>query len=402
MGYKQQVPEGVQDYLAAECYNKRIVEEKIRERFLLCGYDEIETPMFEYCDVFANGIGSIRQEKMIKFFDQQGRILALRPDITMPIARMAATKLADFPQRLFYIGNAFGYDNSVHGVQKEFTQAGVECIGIPGVAADAEMIALAIQSLLNAGLDNFQIDIGQVEFFKGLMEEADLNREESETLREALDRKDMLGMELVLRDKPLSSGLKERIMQLAMLYGGEEVLGEAYDFSAHPRCRSAVEHLKRVYALLEAFSLSQYVSIDFGMIKSIDYYTGVIFRGITDDLGYPLLAGGRYDTLMGSFGREACAIGFAIGLKRVLVALQRQGRLSELPLLDAVVGGVSEAEVFSHMERLRAQKKRVASAFGLDANALSRYACGRAKQAVYVDEHGCVTVCAPQQQEGTE
>ncbi|MGI6169409.1 MAG: ATP phosphoribosyltransferase regulatory subunit, partial [Christensenellales bacterium] len=248
MDFKQYIPEGVQDYLPMECYNKREVERIFRRRFRSCGYLEVETPMFEHYEVFGNGIGSVRQEKMIKFFDQQGRILSLRPDITMPIARMVATKKMDLPARLCYVGNAFGYDNTVYGEQKEFTQAGVECIGFPGEEADAELIATAILALKDVGLTNFQMDIGQVEFFKGLMEEAGLGYEESKLLLEAVDRKDAIAMELLLRDKPLSEKLKQRIMQLTTLYGGEEVFAVADEFSAHPVCRGAVEYLRKVYS----------------------------------------------------------------------------------------------------------------------------------------------------------
>ena len=152
MSYRNYVPEGVQDYLPQECYNKKQVEDLMRRRFLRCGYHEIETPMFEYYDVFSDGIGSVRQEKMIKFFDNLGRILTLRPDITMPISRVVSTRMrnAKLPLRLCYVGQAFGYDTTGYIEQKEFTQAGIELMGESSVSADAEVIYMAIQSLLDS------------------------------------------------------------------------------------------------------------------------------------------------------------------------------------------------------------------------------------------------------------
>lgn len=385
MDLKTYVPQGVQDFLPQECYNKRKIENKLRERFMKCGYFEIETPTFEFYDVFSSGAGSVRQEKMIKFFDDKGRILSLRPDITMPIARVVATKMPEIPSRVCYVGNAFGYDNSTYGTQREFTQAGVECFGVVGAIADAEIIATAIDSLRDIGLENFLIDIGQVEFFKGLMEEAGLSAKESDDIHVFIEKKDMLSLELLLKHKPLSNRLKKCIMELTTLYGGFDVLNRAYNMSSHPRCRSAVDHLKEVCDILKKCGYGDYLSIDLGMLKSFNYYTGIIFRGITEDLSFSLLAGGRYDTLIESFGKSVCAMGFAIGIKRVMIALERQNKLCEIPLLDAVVSTGGDINLcFKYIGQLRESGYRVENALCMPEHQLVEYARGKALCAVYI------------------
>ena len=167
--YKKHVPDGVEDCLPAECYIKRNIEGTLRRMFILSGFEEIETPTYEFFDVFQSGVGSYIQESMIKFVDTKGRILVLRPDITVPIARVAATKLSikDQTKRLFYIQNSYATAEPAFGKAGEFTQAGIELIGQSRYQADAEVIAMAIKSLEAAGLTNFTIDIGQVGFFQG-------------------------------------------------------------------------------------------------------------------------------------------------------------------------------------------------------------------------------------------
>ena len=335
----------------------------MRRRFLRCGYHEIETPMFEYYDVFSEGIGSVRQEKMIKFFDNHGRILALRPDITMPISRVVSTRMRNskLPLRLCYISQAFGDDNSVNIEQKEFTQAGIELMGESSVSADAEVIWMAIQSLLDVGLERFQIVIGQVDFFKGLMEEIGLEQEKAEQLRLYLDRKNMLDAEMLLRDEAVSGSVRRRISQIATLFGERDVLETAKTISAYPRCRAAVKNLEEVYDILSKCGFEKYLSIDLGMLKDLNYYSGIIFRGVIDDLGHSLLAGGRYDALCETFGRDLPATGFAIGIKRVLVSLENQKKIKELPVSDIIVGFHPSAcpAAFQYAEELRRQNNNV-------------------------------------------
>lgn len=360
---KFSLPDGVQDYLPDECYNKRRIEDKIRKIFYLSGYNEIETPVIEFFDVFAGVKPSIDQEQMFKLIDPKGRILVLRPDITMPIARVIGTKMANnpLPLKLFYLGNVYRYGEFQAGKQCEVAQAGMELLGVNGPEADAEVIAMAIQLFIDLGLDEFQIDIGQVEFFKGLLEEAGVAEQEAEEIRNLIDHKNMLALEAVLKKLPISEHVKNAIYRLPQLYGNNQILKEAMKISHSPRCRAALENIYQVYEILKDYGFDRYVTFDLGMVQSFNFYTGIIFRGITKELGYPVCGGGRYDRLVSEFGRDLPATGFAVGIKRLLIALERQGKLEEIPRVDVLVvaehGQMSKAYKF--VQQLKSENKRV-------------------------------------------
>lgn len=387
--YKMYIPEGVQDFLPAECYNKTHVEQSIRKCFFENGYNEVDTPTFEYFDVFAKGIGAVRQEAMFKFFDHQGRILVLRPDITMPIARMVSTQMKDQapPLRLFYVGNAYGYESAFSKEQKEFTQAGVELLGIPGASADAEVIALAIEALRGCGLSQFELELGQVEFFKGLMEEAGLPDELVEPVREAIHEKNTLSVEMILRETSVHQSLQQRIRELPMLFGGIEVLERARKFTSNQRALDALDNLEQIYALLSGFGLNDYVSIDLGLLHSIDYYSGIVFRGITPGLGSPLLSGGRYDSLLEEFSRPMPATGFALGIKRTLIALEKQGALQLLPEINVVISATPDKAALAYREKeyLCREGMRVILALDLDEAQLKLYADSLGARALFYE-----------------
>lgn len=360
------VPDGVQDMLPVECYNKRIVEENLRQVFFLSGYDEVETPGFEFQEIFVDDSGENTRKDGIKFIDKDGEVLVLRPELTTPIARMAARKIQRFPARLFYICNAYGNENAYYSSQREFAQAGIELLGEADASADAEVIAVAIDSLKRAGIENFRMEIGQVEFFKGLMEESGLTSEESEELRLLVDQKNDLAIELFLRNRSaendaLAENVEELIRRLPTLYGGAEVFDQAAALSSATRCQLAIENLKEIYGILKDMGLEEWVSVDFGMLQSIDYYSGLIFKGYCTGLGFSIISGGRYDKLLGRFGKDMGATGFALGIKRLLLGLEQQQKLKDLPGIDWVLSGALEKrkEVFQKMQELRCQGKRV-------------------------------------------
>ncbi len=385
--YKRQIPKGVQDTLPLECYHKRRLEERVMRVFYEAGCDEIETPTLEYYDVFASGIGAVRQEKVQKFFDENGRILVLRPDITMPIARLAATRLYDGrPLRLCYRGNAFGTDDAFYAEQREFTQTGVELLGVKGTAADAELIAIAIEALRAAGITDYLIELGQVEFFKGLMEEAGIGAADADRLRAYVDEKNLLEVEMCLRSLDVDERVRERVLRLTNLYGGTEVFDEALTFSDHPRCRAAVANLKEVYDALCDFGLNENVCIDFGMLQSLDYYSGMVFKGVSERIGQPIISGGRYDHLVADFGKNIPATGFSMNVKRMLVALDRQGMLQDTLCIDVVVGAQTSlrAEAYHQAMALMRQGLRVILALHLDEEELQRYAQEQSARALYL------------------
>ena len=199
----RQIPEGMQDTLPGECRQKRRVEAALRALFARDGFFEVQTPALEYCDAFTGGASGVAPERMYKTFDKQGRVLAVRPDSTTPVMRMVATRMQDapLPLRLCYVQDVLEYPARPNPRFSQATQAGVELLGESSPEADAEVIALAVRSLLEAGLRSFQIDIGQVGFFKGLMEEAGLSAQETERLRGYVEEKNMLAIELMLGER---------------------------------------------------------------------------------------------------------------------------------------------------------------------------------------------------------
>jgi len=324
---KLQVPVGTSDYLPEECRQKRRVQEIISGELRLNGYDEIETPSFEYYDVFMNGSVPYVQENMIKFFDSKGRILALRPDMTGPIARMSATKLMNGADvlRLCYTGNVYGFKSG--RPRAEFVQSGIELIGKKSAEADAEVISIAIRALVAAGLEGFKIDIGQVAYFKGLAEKAGLGDYQVERTRQLIDTKNSVELEYELSRTNMDPELKVAFIELTNMFGGVEVLEKAKLLAKDAMCVEAVENIREVYDILCDYGHEEYISVDFGLLNNFNYYSGIIFRGIAEGVGVPILSGGRYDGLLSEFGADAPATGFAIGIEDLLTVLAKQGRL---------------------------------------------------------------------------
>lgn len=325
--WKLHTPTGVNDILPGECAKKKEIENMIWSVFASFGYKEVETPSFEFYDVFAGNDGQISQEVMFKFFDEHGRILTLRPDITTSIARMAATKaeLDVLPLRYCYTGNVFRAEKTEGARQREFTQSGIELIGADKPEADAEVIAAAIEAVLAVGIEEFQVEIGQVAFFNGLVEQAGLGAEDIEKLRERIDCKDRLGIRELTEKLELEDSVKGLMIELPYLFGGMEVFAKADVEGLNSASKQALENLKRIYSLLCVYGFEKFVSIDLGMLQSIDYYTGSIFKIYTHGVSFPVCAGGRYNNLMGRFGKDMGAVGVAFGINRILSALRKSG-----------------------------------------------------------------------------
>lgn len=268
-------PEGVQDILFDQCRIKRRLEAGLRKLFTSYGYMEMETPTIEFYDAFGGELGLIRQESMYKFCDAKGRLLVLRPDMTIPIARVVATKVKDesLPLKCCYIGNTFCFDELGGGRQNEFTQAGVEILGIRSPEADAEVIAMAVKGVKSCGLDKFQIEIGQVDFFKGIMEKTGLSADEVEEVREGIDRKDFVAVEQVMNKYRVSDELKALILDLPRLFGNKDILSGISREYIGGKASAALDYLQKVLDILEDRGLANYVSIDLGMVQSLNYYT---------------------------------------------------------------------------------------------------------------------------------
>ncbi len=321
--WKLHTPNGVNDILPEDCAVKKEIESTIWSVFSSIGYKEVETPTFEYYDCYAGLGGQISQEHMFKFFDEQGRILALRPDFTTSIARMASTKISDekMPLRYLYTGSVFRVEQTQGARQREFTQSGIELIGSYAPSADAEVISAAMEAVMAVGIEEFSMEIGQIAFFNGLVKQAGLDSESIEKLRERIDSKDSVGIKSITDKLDIDEKIKNLIIDLPYLFGGEEVFEKAYVDGLNEESKLALDNLKRIYELLCLYGFEKYVSIDLGMLESIDYYTGSIFKCYTHGVGFPICAGGRYDNLMGQFGTPKGAVGVAIGINRIMSVL---------------------------------------------------------------------------------
>lgn len=332
-------PDGVRDIYSQECARKSAVESMIRDKFHLFGYSQIQTPTFEFFDIFNKDRGSVASTDMYKFFDRNNNTLVLRPDITPSIARCVAKyyMTEDMPIRLFYVGSTFINNTSYQGRLKESTQTGVELIGDDTADADAEMIALVIESLKETGLKEFQVELGQVEFYRGLVEEAGFDSETREQLRELIENKNFFGVEELLSEESIEADLKELFLKLPELFGSIEQIRLAKTMTNNARALKAIERLEEIHGLLTLYGMSEYVSYDLGMLSKYSYYTGIIFKGYTYGMGDYIVTGGRYDKLLVQFGKDTAAIGFGIEVDRLLLALSRQDIMIETSKVDVIV-----------------------------------------------------------------
>lgn len=320
-------PEGVRDIYGEEKAKKTVVERLLHEKIQSYGYRDIQTPTFEFFDVFSKEVGTTPSKELYKFFDKEGNTLVLRPDFTPSIARCAAKYFMeeDVPIRFCYQGNTFTNTSNLQGKLKEVTQMGAELIGDDSVQADAEMIAMTIESLYHAGLSDFQISIGNLEYFKGICAEAGLDEETELELREFISGKNYFGAEELLDRTHVKKKDKELLLKVSELFGTAAILEEAKKTVTNDRSRKAIDRLEKVYHVLCDYGVEKYVSFDLGMLSKYNYYTGIIFKGYTYGVGDAIVKGGRYDNLLGRFGKKAAAIGFVIVVDDLLVAMGRQG-----------------------------------------------------------------------------
>ena len=321
------LPKGVQDTLVKECYAKNKVTEKLRRAFSSYGYNEIAPPAIEYMNLFTEGSKGVSVKELFKFTDNDGSILALRPDFTLPIARIVATKLSEeLPVKLCYFGNCFKMNEKEYSY-REFYQAGAELIGSDSLYADYEIITLAIKCLLNSGLKDFQIDIGNVGYVKGILSDLKLESEAEEEIITVIGKKNMLGLKEIAKKYKIPATHLELLNQLPLTFGDREILLKAEKKALNSISKEALERLISLDKLLCENGYGKYVTYDLGLINSISYYSGIVFKGISVHFGSPLLSGGRYDNLLAGFGKDLPAIGFAVGMEHLMLALNYAGLL---------------------------------------------------------------------------
>ncbi|MBM3130949.1 MAG: ATP phosphoribosyltransferase regulatory subunit [Chloroflexi bacterium] len=318
----KQLPDGVADLFFNDAARKRAAERALADTFTRWGYAEIIPPMFEYYESLGAKAGPQLREEMYRFFDRDGRTLALRADFTIPIARIVGTKLFDraMPLRFYAIGSVFRFKEPQAGVRREFTQAGIELIGANTADADAEAIALAMTALRALGLDDFRFTLGNAAYLQATLRDLALNAADDAALRDAIRRKNTAALAQLLAALNLDSTRHTALARLPTLWGNAEVLDRA--ICIDDDARAAIERLRAVVAQLAQFGLADCVTLDLAENRGMDYYTGILFEGFAQGLGFAVASGGRYDNLIAHFGHAIPAVGFAIGVERVMM-LQR-------------------------------------------------------------------------------
>lgn len=320
-------PEGVRDIYNGECEQKIVLEHNMMSIFKIYGYHPIQTPMFEFFDIFGKQIGSTSAKDLYKFFDHEGNTLVLRPDITPSIARCASKYFMDemTPIRLCYVGNTFINNKNYQGRLKECTQAGAELIGDTSVDADAEMIALAIHSLKNAGLSDFQISVGHVDYLGGLFEAAGMDEETELHVKDFINNKNFYGVDEIVSNLDLPQDLIDLFAMLHEYAVNTDTLKLAKEKALnYKKVYEALERLEQLDAILSMYQVEAYVSYELAMLSGLEYYTGMIFAGYTFGTGEAIVKGGRYDQLLNYFGKDSAATGFVIVIDQLMAALSRQ------------------------------------------------------------------------------
>nr|WP_318685133.1 ATP phosphoribosyltransferase regulatory subunit [uncultured Acetatifactor sp.] len=356
-------PEGVRDIYGEEYARKLSVETVMKNKINSYGYEDIQTPTFEFFDVFSREVGTTPSRELYKFFDKEGNTLVLRPDFTPSIARCAAKYFMEeqIPMRFSYMGNTFTNTSNLQGKLKEVTQMGAELINDASVEADAEMISLVIEALKCTGLENFRISIGEMEYFKGLCEEAGLDAETELALRECISGKNYFATQEILSARSVAEPYCSVLLKIADLFGDMRSLSEARKMAGNPRSKAAVDRLEKLHEVLKLYGVEKYVSFDLGMLSKYNYYTGVIFKAYTYGIGDAVVKGGRYDDLLSHFGKAAPAIGFVVVIDDLMEALYGQRVKIPLSPSKTVITYTScdFAEKLTEARQLRGQGKAV-------------------------------------------
>ena len=362
LSIERQLPHGVADLYFQEAARKTQLETRLHETFAQWNYTQVIPPTFEYYEALAAEASPQVREEIYRFPDRDGRMLALRADPTIPIARLVSTKLYDqtLPLRFFYIANVFRHEEPKASLRREFTQAGVELIGAGTPQADAEVIALAVTCLRAIGLNEFRIRLGAMDFVNALLSPLQLSDSQREQIKTALERKNQGALDDVLRQMNLPPELYRSLTALPSLAGNGEILQRAAEeCRVNEAARRAVERLRAIWQILDALGVAGAVTLDLGMVRGMAYYTGIVFEGFARGIGFSILSGGRYDNLLAHFGGDHPACGFAIGVERALAALKLQASDTVSLAPDIVVELDGARGLAERVAQGRAQGQRV-------------------------------------------
>ncbi len=349
-------PEGTRDLLFEDCLARRKVEKTLAELFEGFGYSEVVTPGIEFYDAFMGSARNFRQESLYKLTDSKGRLMVLRPDCTIPIARLAATRLkeAQTPLRLYYNQSVFSNNALLKGRSDEVVQAGIELIGGENCKrADYEVLCTAVEALASFDKDNFRLEIGHIGYFKELVAQLDIDEDVVEEIRMLISSKNYPALNDLL-DEIGDNDITKALKQLPSLFGGIEVLDKASDIYANDKITGILYNLRKVFTRLSSLGYEGNISVDLGIVSHTDYYTGIVFKGYLSEVGDSVLKGGRYDNLISSFGKDMPAVGFGIKVDQVARHLEKIGANPSAKPADAVIFGEKGyvVEAMAHAQKL--------------------------------------------------
>jgi ATP phosphoribosyltransferase regulatory subunit len=360
------IPKGVTDFLPEQAERIGFIEATINRTFELWGFRKIIPPMLEFEDLLSVGMDEALRAKLFRFEDRQShRLLVIPPDITPQIARIESMRMQNnpLPHRIYYNGRVLRHVESQSGRSREIHQAGVELIGLNSPEADAEMIAIAVEAMRKIGFSGFKIDLGQVDFYRGIMAAANLGSAAAVGIQAAIRRKDISTVTATLDNQKIPDSAKREILALPRLFGGIDVLDKASAIISNERSTRALDNLAKVIEILSMYGIRDELTVDLGEIRGLTYHTGITFEGFVPGLGEPVCGGGRYDTLMGKYGKALPATGFAFNTLNLLHVLE------SLPAEDN--GGTPSFLIFN-MKDDKSTALSLASALRSDGYAVAR------------------------------
>ena len=351
-------PEGMRDIFGIECDRKRYLERRIEKLLRSYGYQSIETPTCEFLKVFDKEVGTTPARELYQFFDREGDTIVLRPDFTPSVARAASMYFAEeaMPLRFCYRGNVFINYSGLQGRLRESTQMGVEFLNDDSAEADAEILSLVIAIMQATGLKDFQITVGNVNYFRALTEAAELDEDTIQELRELLSIQNRFGAQSLIERLRLRKDLAEAFLRLPELFGDSAVLDRAYSMAPNATAKEEIRRMQKIYSLLRVYNMDRFVTFDLGMVSSFRYYTGIIFQAYTYGSGEALIKGGRYDDLLRHFGKNSPAIGFVTQVDALLTALER--RKIPMPVEDIKTMLLYAPEMEKYAIRYAAEERK--------------------------------------------
>lgn len=338
-------PEGTKDFLFEECLTRRYIERTIGEVFSSRGFHEVVTPGLEFYDVFDPDFSGISQNVMYKMTDKRGRLIVMRPDSTLPIARLTATRLQNLPKpiRLYYTQPIYRNNPGLAGKSDESVQTGIELLGAGGFRADLDVLSTALEALGKC-IPGYRLELGHSGFFHTLVNRFPEKDDLRENIRSAIEMKNYAKLNGLLDGLPQSEQVRA-VRELPRLFGGEEIFDRASVLRSDSRLVKILDYLHKVYRALSELEQSGRLMIDLGLVQRNDYYSGIVFSAYVEECGDAVLLGGRYDHLLEHFGQPMPAIGFAVNVDAIAKALLERGAVCPVLPMDILVHGDQNHEI---------------------------------------------------------